>query len=1100
MKNKLLLLLGLIGFLASAKAQSYDFSAVSSNGDTLYYSVSGTNATVTYPGAASTSAWVGHTEPSGALVIPSSVNHNGTDYTVVAIGSYAFYTCIDITSVVLPATITSIGQDAFYLCGSMTSITLPASITSIGVEAFRSCVSLTSITLPNQVTEIANNCFKECYGLTSVNLPSSLVRIGQEAFSNCSALASVTIPTRVFTIGNSAFASCSSLASVTFNATVCNMMGSASALVFANCSHLSQVTVGDSVSRIPANAFKNCTHLATVNFPASVKSIGIDAFDNTALVNNESNYSNNLLVVDSCLLASQPALAGSFASDGIRIMAPRALASTQITSATLLPPLVEVPAYAFENCSLLSHLDMPITVTTVGNAFSGCEQLTRIVFPDSVKKISSSVIHSPMKSITFGERFSGFNEYNFNTDENIVLDTLRFRGSLCSEQTLWWKNFNYNRQYNFRTPFKALFVPCGAINEFYRNGWQQYGPVQSDCSSITIQVVSSDPWMQVFPTRYYSSNGDSTYSFNGTIRCEPGQQMVFYAGLTKVTESDNSITSYDLVADHWSTGETSDTIVYTALHDDTVTLYSVTKPFATLDINNINTTLDIYGSLGYNNRDAAYFFLSDSTPTITSTGLWLDGMDGDSLHLAAHRYGKSGCDYQPGHRNDPLLDADATANPWNRVWKMSRRVIDYHLAHVHDNGYLMGVEMATWPGPYIDIDSNGFYSPMGGDYPLIRGDQALYTIFNDNRSHLESRGAPMDIEVHMMAYAFKESDNDGSVNPLNNTVFVNYKVYNRSDRTYSNCHMGSFADIDLGYAFDDFIGCDVSRQLFYCYNGNETDGPGVGAFQGVPPAQACLFLGGAQDGQGGRQGMSQFICFYNNYSDQNGDPYVAADYANYLRGQWLNGRKMIYGGNGFGFQNTDTLTCEYMYPGNSDPQHLGTHGIVPAEHADDWTEPTAGISPGDRRGLATSGPFDFAPGESHEFDLAYVAAKAEEGSAWSSVELMLEGADAVRRQYERDTTDSGRSFFYIPLSGETMGIARTLQSQGLQLYPNPTQGMLHISLPVGGNCAAELYDIMGHRVASCTIADGQADIDLSALPCGIYMLKCNGEVRRIVKR
>ena len=63
-----------------------------------------------------TATVVGLDEACQELVIPASVAYMGTDYTVSAIGEWAFSDCRSLVSVVIPNTVTTIGRVAFYNC------------------------------------------------------------------------------------------------------------------------------------------------------------------------------------------------------------------------------------------------------------------------------------------------------------------------------------------------------------------------------------------------------------------------------------------------------------------------------------------------------------------------------------------------------------------------------------------------------------------------------------------------------------------------------------------------------------------------------------------------------------------------------------------------------------------------------------------------------------------------------------------------------------------------------------------------------------------------------------------------------------------------
>ena len=135
---------------------------------------------------------------------------------VTSIGSYAFYNCYSLTSVVIPNSVTSIGSYAFNYCYSLASVVIPNGVTSIGDSTFRYCYSLASVVIPNGVTSTGGNAFGNCPSLTSIVIPNSVTSIGSYAFYQCYSLVSVVIQNGVTSIGSNAFNGCSSLAILDF--------------------------------------------------------------------------------------------------------------------------------------------------------------------------------------------------------------------------------------------------------------------------------------------------------------------------------------------------------------------------------------------------------------------------------------------------------------------------------------------------------------------------------------------------------------------------------------------------------------------------------------------------------------------------------------------------------------------------------------------------------------------------------------------------------------------------------------------------------------------------------------------------------------------
>lgn len=109
MKTRFLMLLAAV--LLSMGIQAHDALV---NG--IYYNLNQSNktATVTYKGNNISSRAY-----SGAVVIPASIEYEGTSYEVTRIGNYAFYNCSDMTSGSIPCSITSIGIHAFQGCSSL---------------------------------------------------------------------------------------------------------------------------------------------------------------------------------------------------------------------------------------------------------------------------------------------------------------------------------------------------------------------------------------------------------------------------------------------------------------------------------------------------------------------------------------------------------------------------------------------------------------------------------------------------------------------------------------------------------------------------------------------------------------------------------------------------------------------------------------------------------------------------------------------------------------------------------------------------------------------------------------------------------------------
>ena len=396
-----ILLVLLVGMAGMGKGYAYDFSAVCSTGQTLYYNITDdTNHYVELvaPGETGYSGWSGFTRPTGTIVLPESVQNSGVTYTVTTIGDYAFYYCRGLTgSLTIPSSVTTIGNYAFAFCSGFTgSLTIGNSVTTIGNYAFYNCSGfMGSLTFGNSVTSIGGQAFSGCSGLTgSLTIPNSVTSIDYQAFYGCSGFTgSLTIGNSVTTIGSSAFYGCSGF---TGSLTIGNSVTSIGSYAFYDCSGFTgSLTIGNSVTSIAYYAFYNCSGFTEVfynatNYPdTNIYDSPFKDCSGTLVIGNNveripsymfysCGFTGSLTIPNSVTTIGSSAFYGCSGFTG---------------SLTIPNSMTSIGNYAFYNCSgFTGSLTIGNSVTSIGEqAFSGCSGLTgSLTIPNSVTSIGNS--------------------------------------------------------------------------------------------------------------------------------------------------------------------------------------------------------------------------------------------------------------------------------------------------------------------------------------------------------------------------------------------------------------------------------------------------------------------------------------------------------------------------------------------------------------------------------------------------------------------------------------------------------------------------------------------------------------------------------------
>ena len=356
------------------------------------------------------------------------------------------------------------------------------------------------------------------------------------------------------------------------------------------------------------------------------------------------------------------------------------------------------------------------------------------------------------------------------------------------------------------------------------------------------------------------------------------------------------------------------------------------KTAAWLDINNVKAAVNAFGKqFQISDIGGAYYVPADSEIRgFSKLRMWLTGMDDQEVvHSSSEEIFYDEYEYWPGpvaDEYDSLYQAR-----WTRLWVLTREEVQYHIDHWYDPGYEPIEAILTWPGngddsageaaqlaPYMDVNGDGVYDPVIGEYPLIKGDKCLYYILNDKHPETSTYTRALGVDVHVMAYAF-DCPGDSA---FNNSTFCNYRVVNRSDTTYHDCYFGINTSWYLGEPWDNYMGCDTLLHSYFCYNGDDYDESWPGSndtswgYEHHPPALSVSFL---------NKPMTNYLNFY----DQQplGVPSKEYHFHNYMKGILQDSSFLTYGAWGYnGAQPT-----RFMFPG--DPQ----------DTLSGWTMLTAGF-------------------------------------------------------------------------------------------------------------------------------------------------------------
>ena len=319
---------------------------------------------------------------------------------VSAIGAYAFSES-ELKEVTIPLSVTTVDSHAFDKCAQLVSVTFEKAENAEAEENY----------LPLTLNTYA---FANATKLASFELPKRAVAIGTYAFYKCSALKTFTFEERAnigteitkdFTIGSSAlgYTGVTKLDLPEGFTTIPS--------VFSN-SKIQQVTIPTTVTNIANAAFSELSSLTKVTFAKGGTedlTIGYNAFYGTYI----TTFELPARTVELGAATSNTSKGGVFSDCKKLTSFTLEKVTDEATGEVKTSPIETLYNKMFYNCSVLASVELPETITALGNVygstysnsdspFYGCAKLASMVIPDTVDSVQKYLFYkcSGLKTVT----------------------------------------------------------------------------------------------------------------------------------------------------------------------------------------------------------------------------------------------------------------------------------------------------------------------------------------------------------------------------------------------------------------------------------------------------------------------------------------------------------------------------------------------------------------------------------------------------------------------------------------------------------------------------------------------------------------------------
>lgn len=424
-------------------------------------------------------------------------------------------------------------------------------VVSIAAEAFKDMVNLYRITMHNYIVNIGDDAFNGCNSLDNLVIPQSVVTVGARAFAGLASLEALSAPINIMYMGDLRMNNKIRILTLTESSDLNKGIPDGTDsdyLAKYFFMKLTTLTIGNGITSIGEYAFYNCSMLWEVRVGEDVESIGNYAFYGTNLGGGTFYISEKLNSIAPFAIGKSFVRSFTISPSNLTFTAVNDILINVVDNAIVKYPLKNmgntytIPnnitiIYPYAFCrSYLEYINIPATVTSIGNGAFSYSNIIDIVVPEGVERIEDETFHycESLNSVLLPSTLTFIGDYAFSNCYNLELIDLP-----DSVSEIGVHAFEYSGLVSITLPESLLIISSHMF--WYSNNLEE---VFIPSSATDIEQGAFYDCLNLVSVTIYSYVCPNVFTGEFRPAIDPASQVVIYV-------PNGSVNDYETHAD-WS--------------------------------------------------------------------------------------------------------------------------------------------------------------------------------------------------------------------------------------------------------------------------------------------------------------------------------------------------------------------------------------------------------------------------------------------------------------------------------------------------------------------------------------------------------------------